>query len=132
LLCALGMAVFTSMAWLPLVALVVAGGLVNSTGRSLQQPTLSSLISKTARPEEQGLVFGLTHGLLSLARVVGPLVAGLAYPLWRNTGAYIVSGLLLTFTALWAAAVWRQAPRAARAALEVVPVEAPQKVTDLV
>jgi len=45
-------------------------------GRSLIDPSLSSLISQAASAQEQGRTFGTFQGLNSLARVVGP-AAGL-------------------------------------------------------
>src|SRR3954471_767947 len=78
---ALGMLGFIATAWWTVLALLCLAGATNATGRSLQQPTVSSLLSKFSDPREQGIVFGLYHGLGSLARVVGPVVAGFAYNL---------------------------------------------------
>ena len=51
-------------------------------------------MSKFSDPREQGIVFGLYHGLGSLARVAGPLVAGLVYEWRRHTGAFVVAGVV--------------------------------------
>jgi DHA1 family tetracycline resistance protein-like MFS transporter len=101
LLVALGMAGFAATSWWPLLALLCVAGAINATGRSLQQPTVSSLLSKFSDPREQGVVFGLYHGLGSLARVVGPLVAGLVYTWQRHTGAFITAGCVAIVMALW-------------------------------
>jgi MFS family permease len=55
------------------------------------------------------VVFGLYHGLSSLARVAGPIVAGLTYPLWRNTGPFWTSGVVVVVVAIWTVAVKTQA-----------------------
>src|SRR5918993_1541872 len=89
MLVALGMALFTVTAFEPLLWVLLAAGAVNAAGRSLQQPTISSLISKFSDPRDQGVVFGLFHGMGSLARVVGPLVAGLAYPYLNHAGQFV-------------------------------------------
>ena len=57
-----------------LAALLVGGG-VFSMGNSLATPALTSLASKTAGPEQQGVVLGVTQSVASLARAVGPFLA---------------------------------------------------------
>ena len=57
-----------------LVALLVGGG-VFSMGNSLATPALTSLASKSAGPEQQGVVLGVTQSVASLARAVGPFLA---------------------------------------------------------
>ncbi|HBI41615.1 MAG TPA: hypothetical protein DDY78_02000, partial [Planctomycetales bacterium] len=86
--------VLPSMGFGLALAILMIGGATNATGRSFQQPTLSSLLSKFSDRDEQGLVFGLYHGLSSLARVAGPVVAGLAYPFLRNTGQFLLAGVI--------------------------------------
>ena len=91
LLVALGMVGYVLTGFSTVYAVVfgtlMLAGAINATGRSLQMPTIASLISKFSDPREQGVVFGLTAGLGSMARVIGPLIAGAAYPFIRNTGA---------------------------------------------
>jgi DHA1 family tetracycline resistance protein-like MFS transporter len=89
-------------------------GAVNAVGRSFQQPTLSSLLSKSADRNEQGLVFGLYHGLGSLARVFGPLMAGLAYPLLRNTGQFLLAGVSAVGMGVWTYSLPRGKPHEAK------------------
>jgi len=57
-----------------LAALLVGGG-VFSMGNSLATPALTSLASKTAGPDKQGVVLGVTQSVASLARAVGPTLA---------------------------------------------------------
>jgi DHA1 family tetracycline resistance protein-like MFS transporter len=57
-----------------LAALLVGGG-VFSMGNSLAAPALMSLASKSAAPEQQGVVLGVTQSVASLARAVGPFIA---------------------------------------------------------
>ena len=52
-------------------ALLLGGG-VFSMGNSLATPALTSLASKTAGPERQGAILGITQSTASLARAVGP------------------------------------------------------------
>ena len=92
----------------PVVWLVVVAIIVNATGRSLQTPTLSALISHTSDPKQQGTVFGLFHMLGSLARVVGPIIATGIYTKHR-VAAYVVAGAITLGAAGWSALLWQRA-----------------------
>jgi DHA1 family tetracycline resistance protein-like MFS transporter len=95
---------------LTLLALL-AGGAINASGRSLQQPTMTSLMSQYSRPEEHGAVFGVYHGLGSLARVFGPLLAAPAFaiPWMHGTGQFAVAGVIALVMAWWTNKVRKQA-----------------------
>jgi MFS transporter, DHA1 family, tetracycline resistance protein len=108
-LVAIGMSFYVGLAWQSALLVLGLAGALNATGRSLQGPTLSSLLSKFSDPKEQGVVFGMYHGLSSLARVAGPIIAGLTYPLWRNTGPFVTSGVIVLAVAVWTIAVKAQA-----------------------
>jgi DHA1 family tetracycline resistance protein-like MFS transporter len=110
LLVTVGMALFTATAWVPVVSLLLFAGAVNAGGRSLQHPTISSLLSKYSERHEQGVVFGLYHGMMSLARVAGPVIAGFAYPLWKNTGPYVIAGVFTLAAGAWTAMVRARYP----------------------
>ena len=114
LLVAAGMAFFSWTSWHATIWIVGIGGILNSVGRSLQHPTLSSLLSKHSDPSQQGVVFGLYHGLSSLARVIGPIVAGLTYPLWRNTGQFWTAAVIVLVASAWTALVRTQATAPAK------------------
>jgi DHA1 family tetracycline resistance protein-like MFS transporter len=106
--------VLPSMGFGLALAILMIGGATNATGRSFQQPTLSSLLSKFSDRDEQGLVFGLYHGLSSLARVAGPVVAGLAYPFLRNTGQFLLAGVIAVAMGFWTSSLWKRAGSAAK------------------
>jgi predicted MFS family arabinose efflux permease len=63
-------------------------------GLSLTAPSLTGLVSQTAALVEQGVVLGTMTAVASLARVGGPLWAGLAYDHWGQGAPY------------WTAALW--------------------------
>ncbi len=109
-LVALGMLGYTTTAFKPLIAILLIAGAVNAIGRSIQQPGISALISKFSSRDQQGVVFGLFHGLGSLARVAGPIVAGLAYPYLRNTGQFVIAGIIAVIIAMWTLALRQPAP----------------------
>ena len=115
-LVAIGMIGLTRIAYLPrpvggvALALLLISGAINATGRSFQQPTLSSLLSKFSSRQEQGVVFGMYHGLSSLARVAGPALAGVAYLYLHNAGQFVVAAAIAIVMALWTLALRRPVP----------------------
>jgi hypothetical protein len=84
-----------------LVALLLIGGFLNAGGRSLQMPTLSTLISHESDPKTQGTVFGLFHGLGSLGRVIGPLIATSIYAATRPWPPFATAGCIMACIFLW-------------------------------
>jgi DHA1 family tetracycline resistance protein-like MFS transporter len=106
---AVGMAFYIGAGWQPTILMIALAGATNAIGRSLQGPTLSSLISQHSDPAEQGVVFGLYHGLSSMARVIGPVLAGLTFPYWHNTGQFWTAGALVLAVAAWTALLHAQA-----------------------
>ena len=69
---------------------------------------LSSLLARFSDRDEQGIVYGLSNGLGSLARVFGPIVAGLTYPYFSNAGPFITAGALTALGAVWTAMLWKR------------------------
>ena len=102
-----GMGVYAVTAHWPLLWILLVAGAINAAGRSCQQPTLSALLARFSSRDEQGIVFGLSNGLSSLARVFGPIVAGLTYRYLNNTGPFLTAGLLSGAGAIWTAVLWR-------------------------
>ncbi len=125
LLVTAGMVFFIWIAWDKALWILAVAGLFNSIGRSLQQPTVSSLLSKHSDPKEQGVVFGLYHGLSSLARVAGPCAAGVAYniPGLKNTGQFILAGIILALAGVWTVSLKSTAAKHAPAGTAAAPAE---------
>lgn len=93
-----------SLIILPTVHSIAAlGGVlaIMAFGNGLLGPTLSSMLSKAARVDEQGSVLGLGQGLQSLARAVSPMMAGWLYdvdtyyPYWFGAVLVAVAGVLV-------------------------------------
>jgi DHA1 family tetracycline resistance protein-like MFS transporter len=114
-LCALGLLLVSfgacgtlATAWQPVLWLLGLGGIVTAAGRSLQQPTISSLVSKHADRNEQGVTMGLFQGLGSLARAFGPFVGGLAYGttlIVHPIRPYLIASAILLLTSIWTWAI---------------------------
>lgn len=66
-------------------------GVLFAFGTGILNPSLTALISKSARADEQGSVLGLTQGIGSLARTVGPPIALLSFGYWHAAPAVIAS-----------------------------------------
>jgi len=71
-----------------------------AVGNGLIQPTNSSLISKSAPADTQGGVLGVAQGMSSLARVVGPPLAGFFYDSNGKSSPFWIGALILFFAAL--------------------------------
>ncbi len=120
-LVAAGMVLYVSTGWHPALPLLLTAGAINAIGRSLQQPPISTLISKASGRGEQGTVFGVYHGLGSLARAIGPAVAGAAYLWVRPTAPFVIAGTVMVIVAVWLSAV-RRSTVAEQRGFEVVGV----------
>ena len=103
ILLAIGLAVLPLAHGIPVLA--VSMGLM-AGGFSLLQPSLNSLISLSAREEDQGGVMGVTRSIATLARVVGPAWAGFLFATlgkdWPYFGGAVIAAVvaLLALTAL--------------------------------
>jgi MFS transporter, DHA1 family, tetracycline resistance protein len=107
LLVALGMLNLVYMAFHPILWMLLAGAAIMAGGRSLQTPTIFSLISKNSDPRTQGVVFGFNQGLLSLARVIGPALGGWIYTT-HDSGPFALATVILVCVSLWTLTIVRQ------------------------
>lgn len=78
--------------------LLAANGIL-TVGMALNSPSLTSLISRRSDPEDQGGILGVTQGLASLARIVGPAWGGYLFDHWGMTAPYISSAVLILVAA---------------------------------
>jgi MFS family permease len=86
-------AAFLATAAAPTVALLLLPLAVAAAGRAVAQPSLMSLASFAAPPEQRGAAMGTFQSSASLARVAGPLLAGVLYDL-APTWPFVFAGLL--------------------------------------
>ncbi len=79
-----------------------------AAGSALFTPSMTSLISRHAGPREQGEILGANQGIASLARALGPLLAGILFQYvwqateWQGAAPYFASAFLTLCVALWA------------------------------
>ncbi|MFQ5746823.1 MAG: MFS transporter [Gemmatimonadota bacterium] len=70
-------------------------------GWGLVAPSLQSLVSRRARPEEQGRVLGVNQSMSSAARVVGPIAGGWLFGAFGYRWQFLSAGALLLLCASW-------------------------------
>ncbi len=80
---------------------VVVGCLIMPIGFGINNPSLSSLLSRATPADHQGAYLGLNQSALSLARVSGPLIAGYVFaafgpswPFFTGAGILFVSSMI--------------------------------------
>ncbi|WEU40891.1 MAG: MFS transporter [Candidatus Odinarchaeum yellowstonii] len=90
--------VFT-MPLLPSIIVFMTAVTVISIGVFLADVALCSFLSKKTSPEYCGATLGISESVSSIARIPGPIIAGLAYQLSIYTPFYVAGALI--FTALF-------------------------------
>jgi predicted MFS family arabinose efflux permease len=96
-----------------LVALPFAGsvaGLLAATaplavGSGLSQPSLSSLLSRFARADEQGGTLGIGESAAAFGRIIGPEAGTWTYGRWLPAFPYVAGGALMALAAIVGATV---------------------------
>ena len=71
--------------------------LLMGIGASLSGPTLTSLISKCAKPSEVGVVLGNTQGVSAMGRVIGPAWGGWLFGISAKA-PFLLTALLVCVT----------------------------------
>lgn len=87
-----------------------------SLGSGLTQPTLSAILSKLAKKEDQGGTMGLGESASALGRIIGPISGTATYAL-AVAFPYVTGGILMAIAAVVATTL-RAAPAAAAPAME--------------
>jgi len=73
--------------------------LVYAFGKGLFEPSMSSLVSKTANDNEQGRAQGTYQSLQSLTRVIGPITAAFLYNIHKGL-PYVICAVLTFISAI--------------------------------
>jgi MFS family permease len=93
-----GLVGFVHHIWFLLVTVVLAG-----FGSAVTRPALTTLLTKSVGPREQGAVLGVSQSVASIAQILGPIVAGwliqheLFTPYGVAAGALSIAGALFGF-----------------------------------
>ena len=78
----------------PTVTLLLIPLSVSALGRGISQPSILSMVSKYAPGDLRGGVMGIFQSAASLARVVGPVSAGLLYDRYLPLPYFFAAGVL--------------------------------------
>jgi MFS family permease len=95
----LGIALF-AVPEVPNVAVLLVVLLVAAFSRAIVHPSLLSLASQTATPANRGVVMGTFQSSASLARVIGPVAAGLLYDVRIALPFWLAAALLVGVVAV--------------------------------
>jgi DHA1 family tetracycline resistance protein-like MFS transporter len=80
------------------VVLVVNGLL--ALGMGLFNPALTSLVSRQAAADERGGIIGVSQSASSLARILGPVIAGPVFEAFGRNAPYYLAGAVMVLVAL--------------------------------
>ena len=78
----------------PTITLLLIPLSIASIVRGISQPSLLSLVSKLAPANLRGTVMGIFQSSASLARIIGPVIAGLLYIKYIPLPYYFAAGIL--------------------------------------
>jgi DHA1 family tetracycline resistance protein-like MFS transporter len=70
------------------VPLLYAVAFFLAIGQAFCYPAVNAHITKVAPAEQRGSVLGLSAAMGSMARVIGPLMAGVLFDRWQSAGAF--------------------------------------------
>ena len=93
---AAGLALIAVAQSLPM--LLVALGLL-SVGIGFNGPSITSLISRMSRADEQGGILGVSQSMASLGRILGPAAGGYVYDSMGPTTPYVSASVLMLVAA---------------------------------
>jgi predicted MFS family arabinose efflux permease len=74
----------------------------------LASPSTNSLISRRARADQQGGILGVAQSAGSLARIIGPAIAGAAFAAWGRNAPYWLGAALMLAVVVLAFGVLRE------------------------
>lgn len=93
---------------IPSIILFMASITVISAGVFLVDVAVCSFLSKKTNPEDYGVTLGISESISSIARIPGPIIAGLAYQLAIFAPFYLAGALILAALFLSAVLVIRK------------------------
>lgn len=118
LLIAASVLLFIGMVGVPLVWALPPLVVVNialAGGMALFGPSSNSLISREARVDERGGVLGVSQSTQSLARVIGPLIAGPLFAILGRNAPFWAAAVAMAIAVVLAFGLLRHAPAEAEA-----------------
>ena len=93
-------AAFALLGLAPTWGLVVAACAITPFGFGLNNPALNGLVSRASPADQQGAYLGLNQSILSLARMAGPVFAGLLFERVSARSPFLAGSAILAGCAL--------------------------------
>ena len=93
------------------VVMLFASAALLGLGFGMANPSLAALVSRGAGPADQGMVLGVNQSAGSLARVLGPLAAGVAFAHLGKSAPFLLGAIAILPVALIVLAIAREAGR---------------------
>jgi MFS family permease len=84
---------YALLAFVAQIPALVVVATIFAFGNGVSRPSLTGLVSRVARPEEQGTVLGVTSSLASLAAIVAPPIGGYVLERGLLSGWPLVAGI---------------------------------------
>ena len=91
---------FVALPLAPSLGLLLTALATLAVGRAISQPSLMSLTSLAADPSRTGAVMGAFQSAASLARMIGPVAAGLLYDRLQAAPFWLAAALLVAVAGL--------------------------------
>lgn len=99
---------------------LLGASILLAIGHGVSNPALSTLVSRQAADHQQGQVLGVNQSMASLARVVGPILGGIAFEKGGEFAPFLSSAALVAFGALVALRIHRRRDAVRREATETL------------
>jgi DHA1 family tetracycline resistance protein-like MFS transporter len=74
---------------------------IGSAGSGIVRPAITAALSRSAKPEEQGAILGVSQSLASIASVLAPLIAGSLIDYFSLTSWALISGGFALMGIFW-------------------------------
>lgn len=94
-----------------LASILMATGLL-ALGMGLFNPALTSLVSRQAAADERGGIMGVSQSASSLARIVGPAIAGPLFEFFGRNAPYYAAGAVMVLVVIAALPLLSRKPAA--------------------
>jgi DHA1 family tetracycline resistance protein-like MFS transporter len=105
---ALMMLGYAALALAPEVWSIYGAMTLIAVGSGLSTPTLTSIITKQVSSEEQGSILGASQAIDSIALMIGPVWAGLAFDYLGPTSPYWTGAVWLLIAVLFVAGAYKK------------------------
>ncbi|NET48924.1 MAG: MFS transporter, partial [Merismopedia sp. SIO2A8] len=90
------------------VPLLVASTSMWVVGEAICRPAMSSLLSRAAPPEQQGLTLGVAQSFTSFSNILGPIIAGTIFTVYGGEWSFWWSASFMALAVLLSMQIKRQ------------------------